>query len=114
MATLPSFHRADGGNFYLLSRDLFGLGEREREMLFALAGHPIPLSLERRVDKAMDGWMALGRMGRHRSTLLARSLVRSAVHKSLILTVPLPTLSTAPSTKHGRGRPPMPNLSAGL
>ena len=67
-------------------------------MLFALAGHPIPLSLERRVDKAMDGWMALGRMGRHRSTLLARSLVRSAVHKSLILTVPLPTLSTAPST----------------
>ena len=41
------------------------------------------------MDKAMDGWTMDG---------WAEQCARSAVHKSLILTVPLPTLSTASST----------------
>ena len=64
-------------------------------MLFAVGAPAASRYLESGLDKAMDGWTAHGRTDGPSS---AHTHARSAVHKSLILTVPLPTLSTASST----------------
>ena len=79
VSTEPADGR-DGGNFYLLSRDLFGLGERRRTWTERDAfctgwpSHPA-ISGEREWTRQwMDGWMALGRMGQG-STLFARPYV---------------------------------------